>query len=187
MQSASASKTVQVWRARMRTHLTLESGAEVIVRKPGLGIFVGNGRLPLSLAAKVAKKAVDEKPADLLKADEEENAATKPLTDEGFSSFAAFAKAMVTEVLVEPRVYVREEGDETPIQDDETYIQDIPPDDFMEIYQWGCSQQGSMKVAGKEVGVEQMGHFRPDEEIPVAGSDDGAVRDPDVSVSANAG
>ena len=130
------------WRASRYTELTLPSGETVEVRIPSLNVFVTYGRLPASLLTKMAGFAAkgtaeDAKAVPNLVSD---------LSADEFGAFMLFAREIVRAALVSPCIVVKEDGDETPLKDDEVAPEDIPELDFWAIFRWATAQERGSKL-----------------------------------------
>ncbi|MDT5061530.1 MAG: hypothetical protein QOH63_1989 [Acidobacteriota bacterium] len=181
-ESAIASRTVEQWRARTHIPLTLKSGAQVEVKKPGLGVLINANRLPLSLVAKVAsvQNGSDAEKLQALAGDNDSEG-------EAAVGLVKMIYALVADILTSPRVVFREEGDDTPLREGEVTIHDIPGDDLLELYQWGLANKGEMRIGEKGVSTEQMESFRNDETVSAHSTDGGEVRSETVPDSTDGG
>jgi hypothetical protein len=97
------------------------------------------------------------------------------LSAEEFGAFMLFAREIVRAALVSPRIVVRDDGDETPLKDDEVAPDDIPELDFWAIFRWATAQDRAVKVDKGEVSVDALGNFPSDAGVSVAGEDGGEV------------
>jgi hypothetical protein len=166
--SAIASK----WRAEATRELTLPSGEVVTVRVPGLDVYVKHGRLPATLVSKMAEVKTGSQGLAAASAIEFLNR----LEPVEFEAFMLFARELVRAALVSPRIVVRDEGDETPLDDDEVAPGDIPTGDFWALFNWASTADRKIQTARGEVSSAELGNFRPDASIPATSEGGGQVQ-----------
>jgi hypothetical protein len=192
-QSAIASKTVAAWRSRTRIPFTCKSGNEVVLREPRPTAYLRAKRLPLGLSAKVAKAKLDSTELTDEQKEDASDILNEASRDEK-ESFIEFTEILVSDVLVCPRVAYRESGDNRPLAGDEVLIDEIPPDDYQEIFEWASrilsergeklQQERKIQMGEAEVKPSELGSFRSDAPVSALGADGGEVRAEAVTSSA---
>jgi hypothetical protein len=161
-----AKEVINNWRNRTYTTLKLNSGVEVIVRKPRSTVYIKARRMPLDLTQKVAEAKASPEQLEIVKEEirqEAESDESKVL------DFVYFAKVMVEDVLVVPRAVIPEPGKLIELEPDQVFIDDIPEEDFQQIYTWACNQK--LNVGETEVTAEEARNFRRDATVSNAGGD----------------
>jgi hypothetical protein len=169
------SDVAAAWRKSATTELTLPSGAVVEVRIPSLEVYVKYGRLPATLMTKLAEGNFSPTEENPEKASLDQ---LSKLNSDEFGAFMLFAREMVRSALVSPRIVVRNEGDETPLQDDEVEPRDIPLNDFWAVFAWAAGQERPVRVGSGEVSAAALGNFRADEGVSAAGEGGGQIQVP---------
>jgi hypothetical protein len=118
----------------------VSSGMVFKCRKPVLETYVISGLMPMSLTEKlsaVVKAAGINPDADL----------EKKLTDREAKQTLIFARTLVDDICVEPRIV------EAAQTDDEVSRHEVLPEDFKDLVQWGMKNLGGAEA-------ERLGNFR---------------------------
>lgn len=153
------------WQKRATTMLSCPSGNQVEVRRTGPDLAIKAGRF-----ARVLKKLAgpDGKPLTA----EEQVAKIAELPDDELEQVMAFARVVVADVCVSPRLYLR------PVNE-QLGPDDLPLSDFWYINTWAMSGGPTMPVATKEgeTDIESVGNFPGESEPGISsGSDSEAVQ-----------
>jgi len=151
------------------------SGAEVLLHRPSLEVWMMSGRIPQALTQKVLEMfGSGEKPkaSEVLKRMQEEGG--KALQDS-----LIFVRDLVSATLVSPRLIVPSiHGREADPEKDEIDPTDLETTDFAFIFSWAVSGSAGVPVTTTEgsVSVDALSNFSVDGRGDSAGADQPEVR-----------
>lgn len=148
------------WQKRLTTELECPSGNTATVRRPGPDMMLKLGKVLRILQRN--KSEVSNIDAQL--------AFLETLSDEDILKLTAFARPLLVDVVVEPKLSLNPQGDElTP--------DDLPLADFWFIYTWAMNGGPTMPVKLKEgeTTVETVETFPAGQGGSAGLSDDGEI------------
>jgi hypothetical protein len=129
------SEETNKWRKRLITSLLCPSGSVATVRRAGPDLAIKAGKF-----ARVLQKVTGPYGNAPI---EEQLAAIEKLPDAELEQLMAFARAVVADVVVEPRLSLKPEGEQLSPDD-------VPLQDFWFIYTWAMNGGPTMPVKLKE-------------------------------------
>lgn len=133
------------WSKRRTTTFTCDSGNQVVLRRPGPSLSLKAGRFVRVLNKVGAKEKVTA---------EEQLDAIQKLSDSELEELTEFARVVISDVIVSPVVSLNpKEGQYHP--------DDLPVQDFWQIFMWFAQGSPTMPVALKEgeTTVEAVSNF----------------------------